>query len=240
MGTSAIATLTKRVNALTRSTQGTQSKVMYKQDYSTNLGNATGNYIDILPLDKFTAWTRIFGTDADDEQGKRCVVKSTNVQWNIVAPEPDSVGYSMFCVNLKKNASDLIDTAGDLTGLLSGTHYVGSGSKVLLNMNFFNIHYVKRFVSGAPRTERSLSGQYPAVQSIASETASLQRTGKFTVPYGKYGMAVQNPAGDWKAGGRPKADTQNYFFLTFSDNSTVDFENPQLNATILHNVLVSA
>jgi len=233
---SAIATLTKRVNALTKSTQ---SKVMYGQQGTVTLGNATGNYIDILPLNRFTAWSRIFGTDADDEQGKRAIIKSTNVQWNVYSNEPDIVGFSMFCVSLKKVGSDLIDTAGNLTGLVQGTHYAGVGSKVLLNMNYFNVHYVKRFVQGSP-TIAPRGGGTQTVTLNAAETSSLQKTGKFTVPYGKYGMAISNPAGDWKAAGHPKADTQNHFFLTFSDNFTTDLENPALSWNVVHSALVSA
>jgi len=239
-GPSAIATLTKRVNALTRATQGTQSKIMYGQKASVTLGNASGNFISVVPMLKFSNWARIFGTDADDEQGKRCVVKSSNFQWNIITNEPDPIGYSMFCVSLKKSASDLITSAGDLATLISDTHFAGAGSKVLLNMNYFNVHYVKRFVTGANRIERAVAGQFPAIQTAPSETQSLQKTGKFSVPYGKYGMTIINPAGDWKAGGHPKGDTQNYFFLTFCDNATVDFENPVMEHNIVHSVLVSA
>jgi hypothetical protein len=69
---------------------------------------------------------------------------------------------------------------------------------------------------------------------------SYQKNGKISIPYGKYGMSIQNPAGDWKAGGHPKADTQNYFVLCFTDNSTVDLQNPLLSWNIVHAALVSA
>jgi hypothetical protein len=214
---------------------------MYQQaDVNTILGNAAGNSISIIALNKFNQWARIFGTDADDEQGKRCVVKSTNYQWNIVSAEPDPLGFSVFAISLKKSGSDLISSAGDLVGLTAGTHYVGNGSKVLLNMNYFNVHYVKRFVMGNEPVGRPVAGVIPGVQGVPSETASLQKTGKISIPYGKYGMTIMNPAGDWKAGGHPKADTQNFFVLTFTDNSTVDGQNPFYSYNAVHSVLVSA
>jgi len=241
MGSSALAILTKRVNAIARSTQGTQSKCMYQQaDVNFPLGNAAGNQVLSLSMNKFSNWLRIFGTDADDEQGKRCIVKSTNFQWNVTTLEPDGIGFSMFAVSLKKSASDLINTSGDLTGLTAGTHYVGNGSKVLLNMNYFNVNYVKRWVMGNEQIARAASGAIPAVQNIPSETASLQKTGKISIPYGKHGMSIVNPSGDWKAGGFPKADTQNHFVLVFTDNSTVDGQNPFLSYNAVHSVLVSA
>lgn len=214
---------------------------MYQQA-QTNvlLGNVAGDYVDIIPMNKFTAWSRIFGTDADDEQGKRCVVKSSNFQWNIITTEPDGIGYSVFAVSLKKSASDIINVNGDLSGLTAGTHYVGNGSKVLLNMNYFNVHYVKRFVMGSEQIARGATGAIPAVQNIPSETASLQKTGKISIPYGKMGMSIVNPAGDWKAGGHPKADTQNHFVLFFTDNSTADGQNAFLSYNAVHSVLVSA
>jgi len=237
-----IVALTKKVNAMAAAQRGTLTKCMYQQA-AVNLimGNVAGNYIDIIPLNKFTAWSRIFGTDADDEQGKKCVIRNTNLQWSIQTQDPDGVGFSVFCVSLKKIASDIITSAGDLSGLVAGTHYVGNGSKVLLNMNYFNIHYVKRFVQGAEIVSRvSGPSSAPAVQSIPSDTASLQKTGKISLPYGKYGMTVQNPSGDWKAGGHPKADTNNYFVLFFTDNSTVDGQNPFLSYNAVHSVQVSA
>jgi len=214
---------------------------MYQQSViNQTLGNAAGNYIEVIPILKFTNWARIFGTDADDEQGKRCVIKSSNMQWNVTSDDPDPVGFSMFAVSLKKTASDILTTAGDLTGLTAGVHYVGNGSKVLLNMNFFNVHYVKRWNSGGslPGVTRTTAGV--SQTSIANEGMSYQKTGKISIPYGKYGMSIQNPAGDWKAGGHPKADTQNYFVLCFTDNSTVDLQNPLLSWNIVHAALVSA
>jgi hypothetical protein len=237
-----IVALTKKVNAMAAAQRGTLTKCMYQQA-ATNLimGNVAGNYIDIIPLNKFTTWSRIFGTDADDEQGKKCIIRNTNLQWNITTQEPDGIGFSVFCVSLKKTASDIITSAGDLSGLTAGTHYVGNGSKVLLNMNYFNLHYVKRFVQGSENVYRPVLGSAaPGVQSVPSETASLQKTGKISLPYGKYGMAVTNPSGDWKAGGHPKADTQNYFMLFFSDNVTVDGQNPFLSYNAVHSVVVSA
>jgi hypothetical protein len=214
---------------------------MYQQAaVNTIIGNVAGNYVEIVPMNKFSNWSRIFGTDADDEQGKRCIVKSSNMQWNISTQEPDNVGFSMFAVSLKKTASDVLTSAGDLSGLTAGTHYVGNGSKVLLNMNYFNVHYVKRFVMGASGVGRLAVGTAPAIQSIPAEAMSLQKTGKINIPYGKMGMSIVNPSGDWKAGGHPKADTQNHFVLLFSDNSTVDSENPFLSYNIVHSVLVSA
>jgi hypothetical protein len=213
---------------------------MYQQQ-GTNilLGNATGDYIQIIPMNKFTNWSRIFGTDADDEQGKKCIIKSTNLQWNITTNEPDPVGYSMFLVSVKKIGSDLL-SGGDMTGVTAGQHYVGGGSKVLLNMNYFNIHYVKRFVTGSESIARNAIGAIPGVQNVPSETQSINKSGKFTVPYGKYGMTVQNPTGDWKASGYPKADTCQYFWLTFCDNATIDLQNPYISYNAIHNVVVSA
>lgn len=238
---SAMAALSRQVAALARVQRSTTSKVMYNQGVSVlPLGNVLADGYRVDPLTNFGSWNRTFGTDADDEQGKRAMIRNTNCQWVINSNESDPVGISMFVVSIKKVGSDLL-SGGALGTLTNGTHYVGNGSKVLLNLNYFKLHYVKRFIQGAYSTNRIALGSAPAVQSIPSETQSLSKMGKFNLKYnmGK-GLAVQNPSGDWKAGGYPKSDTQNYFLLTFTDNSTTDLESPYLSYQAVHTVEVSA
>jgi len=235
------AALAKKVAALSTKQRRLVSKVMYTQGVApSSLGNAAGDGYRVDPITKFSDWSRIFGTDADDEQGKRCLIKNSNIQWTINTTETDPVGISMFVVSLKSIASDLL-SGGSLATLTNGTHYVGNGSKVLLNMNFFNIHYVKRWQQGVYSQLRPVNGTAPAVQTLATETQSLCKAGKISLKYnsGK-GLAVQNPSGDWKAGGYPKSDTSNYFMVTFTDNSTLDLESPFLSYTMVHTVEVSA
>lgn len=239
--TPSVAALAKKVAALSTKQRRLVSKVMYTQGIGpTVLGNVAGDGYRVDTLTNFGSWTRIFGTDADDEQGKRALIKSSNVQWTINSNEPDPIGLSMFVVSLKSIASELL-SGGNLATLTNGTHYTGNGSRVLLNMNFFNIHYVKRWQQGAYASSRPALATAPAVQVLATETASLCKSGKVSLKYnsGK-GLAVQNPSGDWKSGGYPKSDTQNYFMITFTDNSTLDTESPILAYTMIHSVEVSA
>lgn len=240
--TTSVAALAKKVAALSTKQRRLVSKVMYTRGLGiTALGNVAGDGYRADTITRFADWSRIFGTDADDEQGKRCLIKNSNIQWTINTSEQEPIGISMFVVSLKNVGSELLDASGNLATLVNGTHYVGNGSKVLLNMNYFNIHYVKRWQQGAYRTLRPVAGSAPAVQSIAGETASLCKSGKVSLKYnGGKGLAVQNPSGDWKAGIFPKSDTQNYFMLTYTDNSVSDVASPFLSYTMVHTVEVSA
>jgi hypothetical protein len=237
-----LAALQKKVNQLALKEKSHICKVMYGQaNASVVLGNLAGDSLTTIPLTQFTAWSRIFGTDADDEQAKKASIRNVNMQYSISTTEADPVGISMFVVSLKSVASDLLVAGGSLGTLTNGTHYYGNGNKVLLNMNFFNIHHVKRIIMGSQSIARPASGANPALQNIPSETGSLFKKGRFSILYNKgRGLNVSNPAGDWKAGSYPKSDTQNYFWLIFTDDSTADAASPTLSYNAVNTVEVVA
>lgn len=196
---------------------------------STALGLASYN---ATPLLKFDQWTRTFGTDADDEVQKKALIRKCNVNWQIATNEPDARWYSVFLVSLKDEASALLKTDGTLDTLTAGTHYSDPGSQgsgTLLNLKFFNVHYHKRFHLGVVPENKAAVGTAPAVQNIPMTGRDTTRIGKVNLPLGKYGLRVQNPAGDWKAGVYPKDPSKNYFFLTFwSGDSIADGEYPNM------------
>lgn len=239
-----VARLTKKVNAIAKVEKDHICKVMYSQGDSLSLGTATGAQpSQIIPLTNYSYWTRCFGTDADDEQAKKAVIRKSSTEYIIDASgELDTTGYSIFCVSLKKNASALLDTSGYLLGTFTNNvHYYGSGSRVLLNLNYFNVHYVKRHLTGDSAALRGGgTAGFPSLTNMPSGSA-LRFTGKINMSYNKgKGLAVQNPKGDWKAAGYPQDDAQNYFILCFADDSTLDAASPRILYNTVHVVDVVA
>lgn len=226
----AIASLQRQVRQL-------NAVAMNRLHYSGNdtffCANATGvpSY-NATPLTRFSTWTRIFGTDADDETQKKALIRKCSLNWQITTSEPDARWYSVFLVSLKDEASDLLNSDGTLASLAQGTHYSdpqGQGSGTLLNLKFFNIHYHRRFSLGVQPQVKAAVAPAGAVQNIGMTTKDSTRIGKANIVYGKNGIRVLNPSGDWKAGVFPKDPSKNYYFLTFwSGDSTLDVEVPQM------------
>jgi hypothetical protein len=103
------------------------------------------------------------------------------------------------------------------------------GSGVLLNMKFFNIHYHRRFQLGVVPQVKAAVSPAGAVQNIGMTSKDSTRIGYTNQVFGKNGISVRNPAGDWKAGVYPKDPSKNYYFLTFwSGDSSVDTEVPTM------------
>lgn len=230
-------TLTKKVQALTKKVSAlnavAMNRLMYQYAYATNCTNALGtSSYDAQPLLKFDNWTRIFGTDADDETQKKAILRKINLNWQITSNEPDARWFSVFLVSLKDEASGLLQTDGTLAPLTKGTHYAdvqGQGSGALLNLKFFNIHYHRRFSIGVVPQSKAASGAIPGVQDIGMTNKDSTRIGKVNLTLGKNGIRVINPSGDWKAGVYPKDPSKNYYFMTFwSGDSNVDLEYPTI------------
>lgn len=227
----------KKVAALSRQVSKLNSVAMNRLMYSCyrqfNCATALGlSSYDATPLLKFDNWSRVFGTDADDETQKKALLRKLNLNWQILTNEPDARYYSVFVVSLKDEASPLLNTDGTLATLTQGTHYSdpqGQGSGVLLNLKFFNIHYHRRFQLGVVPQVKAAVAPAGAVQNIGMTSKDSTRTGKVNLTLGKNGMRIINPSGDWKAGVYPKDPSKNYFFLTFwSGDSTADVEVPTM------------
>lgn len=214
-----------------------------------NMANAAGSAsYDVIPLTKFNLWTRIFGTDSDDEVNKQALVKSITGRWTNLTNEPDDRRYSIWVVSLKDQASELLQaptatpgSGGELGPLIQNTHYIGDADRVLLNLKYFNVHYHKVRHSGIyPESKAAGPSGAGAVQNIPMVGSDTIQMGKFSIKCGKSGMKVLNPKGDWKAGIYPKDPSQNYYFLAFySADSTLDLEYGQIQLNTLVQVEVS-
>lgn len=225
------AELMKLKRQVAKLTKVAIQRIQYACDTTINCYNASGlNDYNATPMMKFNNWSRIFGTDADDESAKQVLLRSMKIQWHFTTNEPDNRDFSIFLVSLKDNASELLLNDGTLDTLVSGTHFHSARSLTLLNLNFFNIHYHRRFTAGVYPMVKSatLIGSAPGVQNIPNVGIDTQRLGSTALNFGK-GIVVKNPAGDWKAGVYPKDPSKNYYFLTFwSGDSAVDAEFGQI------------
>lgn len=235
-----VQALTKAVSRLNHVSM---NRIMYSQNQTGTLGNATGasGYVS-FPLLKFSGWTRTFGTDLDDESNKQCLIRSINCPYTLTTNEPDDRYYSVWCVSLKDEANELLNTDGTLANLTQGTHYVSDASNTLLNLKYFTVHYHRKFTTGVVAMNKAAGvvTSAPAVQNVPVSGRDAMKLGTIKINFGKSGLFVKNPAGDWKAGNYPKDPSKNYFVLCFySGESTADLEYGAIYLNQLASVDVS-
>lgn len=238
------AELMKLKRAVSRLTKVAINKIQYQRNFShvmASLVGASAGY-EGTNLLRFADWTRVFGTDADDEVNKNALIRKITGRVQVATNEPDQRQYSIWVVSLKDNASELLTAStGALATLTQGTHYVNTGSEVLLNLKFFNVHFHKARHLGVYPMDKAAVGTAGAVQNIPNMGEDSVQLYSFSIKCGgTRGMKVSNPAGDWKAGVYPKDPSQNYFFLTFySADSVADAQYGSCTVNTLASVEVS-
>lgn len=203
-----------------RAVKSTTSEVFYGTGGNSPVGNVGGTNVYIQPLSQYSTWSRIFGTDADDESNHSALWKKTELDMEINANgERANVDYSMFIVTLTKLGQEELFTpatgglAGPLgtTTLANSTHYYQALSGMTyLNKRYFNIIRRKRLVTGS-------------AGALATDTPDLNPRFQTVIKHnaGK-GHTLRNPKGDWKAIPSPQVAAQNYYILIFNNDSTAD------------------
>lgn len=233
----ALPALARQVKSLSRKVAGTTSMIQYTQ-FANNevIGNAGGTNCYIKPLSQYGNWSRIFGTDADDESNHSAIWKKSNFDFEIDAgTERNSIDYSFYLVSLTKLGMEELFTpstgglAGPLgiTSLTNLTHYVANARQMtFLNRKYFNVHQCKRLITG--------SGG-----SVSYETASLRKRWYLKMSHnGVNGHKLQNAKGDWKAIPSPQLAAQNYYILIFNNDSTAD-DSVKFSMNALHTLQIA-
>lgn len=233
--TRSVRQVAAKVNKIARAVSGSRNRVYYNQAEVLSLATATGTQPStVIPLTNFSYWTRTFGTDTDDENSKKAIIRKSSLQYVISANgELDQCGVSLFLVKLRPAARTLLDTNGNLQATLTqGTHFTGTASKVLLNPNFFDILKVKRYILGDISATRG--GGTSANPNIPNMPMKENYTGRFNISYnmGK-GLVISNPAGDWKSS-NPTTVSNNYYVLCFCDDSTLDTKSLEIQYNANH------
>jgi len=240
------AELMKLKRQVARLTKVAINKIQYTRNFNFDLTNVAGtpSYAS-YNLMQFSNWTRVFGTDADDEVNKNCLIRSCVARTWLATNEPDARQYSTWVVQLKDNGSELlinnatVGTPGNLGPLVSGTHYVNTGSEVLLNLKYFKVLYHRARHTGIFPSDKAAVGTAGAVQNISTVGEDMNQLGRFKINLGR-GIRVSNPSGDWKAGLYPKDPSQNYFYLCFwSGDSSLDGQSAAMYVDTLLGVEVS-
>ena len=101
-----------------------------------------------------------------------------------------------------------------------------STGMVMLNKKYFDIIKYKRF---------TLTNYGQSLDTSAAQT----QDGTDMEWYWKVktGVTIRNPAGDWKNLVISPDTSDNYFYLLFNNNESVDLQNPYFMVNAVHTVL---
>lgn len=192
-------------------------------------------------LTNFNSYAGIFGATSNDFEGNKCIHKSVALQCRIslnnTLPETDSVSFTAFLVKLKDEMASSINYTNGTLNLTPGLHYAQLGAAspidansstgmVMLNKKYFTILKYKKFVltnNGDPLNLSTAQTQFGT---------DMEWYWKI-----KTGVTVRNPGGDWKTLVISPDVSDNYFYLLFNNNESVDLENPYLQINAVHTVL---
>lgn len=228
--TTTMSQLVRKVNKLSREQRIEKSTIFYRNSAYATIGNAAADSAYVFPFFTYASWTRVFGTDADDETGKNACIKKTNLDLMLNTDgERAAIDYTIFIVQLTKFGHQNLyePVGGGLNALANNVHYsrAGTNGMAFLSQRYFKILAVRRVITGT-------------AGSLPTETISLRKRlyMKFSYNKGK-GIMVQNPLGDWKSGISPLAPNTNTYLICFNNDSTVD-SSVKLAINALHTVSV--
>ena len=185
-GTVAIRKLQQDIRKVKREQRIEKSKIFYRNSAFATIGNAAADSVYVFPFFTYASWTRVFGTDADDEAGKNACIKKTNLDLMLNTDgERASIDYTIFVVQLTKfGHQNLYDpVSGGLNALANNVHYsrAGTNGMAFLSQRYFKILAVKRAITGT-------------AGSLPTETISLRKRMYLKFNYNKgNGIMVQNP-----------------------------------------------
>jgi len=223
--TTAVQALAKSVRSLQRQVRGATPIMNYSQIVNTG---ATADFLQIK-LSNYANWSRVFGTDANDDTGNTMRHLAMGIDTYITLEntlnEPDTTQFTCFLVSLKDEiGGNMSQATGDLT-LVSNLHYTIRGGLVMLNKKCFNIHKVKRFVL-------SNHGASLAVSSAQTQYGVDRRFYWKIKPH----KLIKHPYGDWKTSPCATDLSDNFYMLIFNDNSALDLQNPNVQINVVHTV----
>jgi hypothetical protein len=222
----AITTLAKAVKSIQNKMKAKTITLNYQQVYSRGLSGD----VEVFPLSKYSAWSRIFGAGADDETGNAMIHKGFGLDMYLslenTINEPDTTQFTIFLVSLKDQARGFAfnNTTGALS-LSAGLDYAITGGIVMLNKKSFNIHAVKRKVL-------TNHGQALNLSSAQTQSGTDFRCYMKARPNAK----ITNQGGNWAGLDCSPDPSQNYYLLIFNDNSVLDLQNPAVRINVVHTI----
>jgi len=221
-----ITTIAKEVKKMKKDMKNTPEYLNFSQNFTNVNLNSTS------PLEQglsyFSGLTPIFGVSNDDLESNKIIHKSVGMDIrvtleNTINNEEETIGFTAFVISLKDDIGPyFLPGTGAIQWTNNITHVVQNGM-VLLNKKMFTIHKQKRF-------HLTNYGQNLNLAAAKSQYGTDRRW-YWKIPINK---TISNPAGNWKALNSALDPSKTFYFVCFSDNSTLDAESPCCSMTAVH------
>ena len=223
--TTSVQALARTVRSLQRANRSQHQFLNYFQGGTQE--NINSPY-KIINLCDYTAFTPIFGADADDDNNQKVVHQSFGLDGyisleNLINNEEETITFTCFLVSLKDNIGSAFDPATGALTLNNAQHYVSQNGLVMMNKKIFNIHKVMR---------RTLTNHGTTLSNPSAQTQSGTDF-RFYIKHSPRSV-ITNAVGDWKALSSSLDPSKQYYFIIFNDNSALDLESPCITYNIVH------
>lgn len=210
---SAIYSLTKQVNKISRKVSSRNLKLTYSQQQDFNLSQE----YTVKSLTPLSSWTKVFGDNINAQESNKLICKSASCKYTLYANDENSLVDVTICVLTPKSLKVYNETSG-MNTFTSGTDYVSvaNGTCVLVNLKRFKLHYYKRHQTYLETTSRPAGG-FNGVCNMGSINMRNKN------------WAIKNTVGDWD----DVSITQLPYYMhakmvVFNNNNGADLEYPAL------------
>ena len=195
-----------------------------KTKFSVNDTTASADYFH-FPLCNYAGQSMIFGSTTAQTTDRRVKHLSSAIDIFLnSSSEDDTIQYTMVIVSLKDIMSTQVNFSNTYLTLTNGLHYEMINGTCVMNTEFFNIHYSKRFTLG--NNGNGATG--------ASATSGPGRWDRRFFRIQRIGTRPSAPIGSWKDMACPRDPSQNFYVILFNDNSVLDLENPGITVNCIH------
>lgn len=216
-----LRSLQKQVKTLQKKTK----TITERDQYAIVEGiDVVGNYV-ARNLCNYSGWDKVWtstGTAVDNVRSSmyhRRILIDNNVTLDNINNEEGEIRFTYFIVSRRDTASTATDTVNSLS-LTDAVDYAFVNGMAMMNLKKWKVHYVKRF---------TLTG------GDGADMQADQCKIRFQC-YIKPNVRVTNPDGNWKALTNSPDPSDTFYALLFSDNSSVDLENPRWTMSVLHSI----
>lgn len=162
--------LARRVAGISRQLAANTRKIYWNQSIERDINSSPLIVFTIAPYNANSpsqSWAPTFEAGTIDEH--KMLWKSFAMDFFFECADlPSDVTYTVMLVSLTAQGNDL--GANGINGLLSGTHYTYKEGMAMVNMNYFNVHKIKRFTV----TARPLLSQSPN-DTVTTTSQSYKR-----------------------------------------------------------------
>jgi len=209
--------IVKKINKLEKLAKAGFEDIYVQNYYGINSLTQDFFYFN---LTDYAGTVDVFGTAADDVTSNKMTLKEIKIDFRIDAnTEKDLIGYTVYLVSLKDEASDRLNPSTGVLSLTTAIDYAQYLGGAFVNPKLFTVHRRKYFNT----TNMAIATTIPSANN-----SKIAYDFSWTI---KPNKVIVNPRGNWSALHSSLDPSKCYYLLVFNNNSSADSENPtiQLN-----------